>query len=231
MRFSSRRASARGFTLIEMLIVISVIGILAGLLFPVFSRVRNTARTTTCSANLHQIGLALQLYVNDNNHHYPTRDAPFGNADCVWADLLAGYIRSPEVFQCPMTGQEGAYRSGCVDEITDEDKILTWNGSYGLNVLSSSGRLGMMDANMTHPASTLLVLDSITAIGNSGFVGVGSAAQNTSQPAVISESDLRMMGFPIPGRHDERNNVLFADNHVKSLSIPQLAQRSIWIAD
>ena len=50
----------RGFTLLELLFVISIIAILAAILFPVFAGARESARRTTCASNLSQIGSALE---------------------------------------------------------------------------------------------------------------------------------------------------------------------------
>ncbi len=52
----------RAFTLIELMIVVAIIAILAALLFPAFSSARESARRTNCTSNLHQIGLAVQMY-------------------------------------------------------------------------------------------------------------------------------------------------------------------------
>ncbi len=65
------RTWKRGFSLIELLVVISLIAILAALLFPVFAQTREKARQTSCSSNLHQIGLAVGMYAQDYDSSYP----------------------------------------------------------------------------------------------------------------------------------------------------------------
>src|SRR5258706_15109303 len=61
----------RAFTLIELLTVIAIIAVLAGLLFPVFAAARGKAREITCVSNLRQIGLAIKMYTQDYDELYP----------------------------------------------------------------------------------------------------------------------------------------------------------------
>jgi len=63
----------RGFTLIELLVVIAIIAILAAILFPVFAKVREKARQTSCLSNEKQLGLAITQYVQDYDEKLPWR--------------------------------------------------------------------------------------------------------------------------------------------------------------
>ncbi len=59
------------FTLVELLVVIGIMGILMAILVPSLGRARERARTVVCAANLHSLGLALSLYLNDYNGCFP----------------------------------------------------------------------------------------------------------------------------------------------------------------
>lgn len=109
---------AAAFTLLELLVVMAVITILAGLILPAASRAREAGRSTVCLSNLRQIGVALQLYVQDYRNRLPvmydrglslatnlppgTNAPPAGEGTRPSVDtLLAAQLGSLRVLKCP----------------------------------------------------------------------------------------------------------------------------------
>ena len=76
------------------MIVLGIIALLAALLFPVFSRVREKGRQTVCLSNERQLGLAFYLHAQDYDDYTAL------GAD-VWAGSLYPYVKNVDVFHCP----------------------------------------------------------------------------------------------------------------------------------
>jgi prepilin-type N-terminal cleavage/methylation domain-containing protein/prepilin-type processing-associated H-X9-DG protein len=98
----------RAFTLIELLVVIAIIAILAALLLPVLSQAKQKAWTTGCNSNLHQIGLGMRIFADDNNELYPesgsviywgATDPRTGKAG--WMEQIIPYVGSTNAYRCP----------------------------------------------------------------------------------------------------------------------------------
>src|SRR5882724_1601195 len=80
MKHMRKTTAVGGFTLIELLVVIAIIAILAALLLPSLSKAKDAARSTACKNRLHQMGLELQMYVNDFNGKYVYFLSPGGSS-------------------------------------------------------------------------------------------------------------------------------------------------------
>src|SRR5437870_7033078 len=135
---SNRTSSA--FTVVELMVVVGVIAILASLLFPAVCRTQSAARSANCKANLHQLGLALRMYVDDFAT-YPLLLSPIDPTRSTgpwkeWPHDLAPYVQvavdqalSDRSFFCTERhrAQPGRRRS-----LTNTKSGLAYN-AYGYN--------------------------------------------------------------------------------------------------
>jgi prepilin-type N-terminal cleavage/methylation domain-containing protein/prepilin-type processing-associated H-X9-DG protein len=113
LKAALRTLEPNAFTLIELLVVISLIATLAALIFPLFGRAKEAGRATVCLSNLHQVGVALQLYVQENGNRLPTmRDKSLTTTNSLpGPDLvLSNYLGNIHVLQCP-SDRQGLFQS------------------------------------------------------------------------------------------------------------------------
>src|SRR3569833_3562564 len=95
----------QGATLMEMLVMISIIAVLSSMLYPAFVQVKEKAKQTVCIYSQRQLGLALALYIQDNDEGMPS--------SANWAYGLYPYVHQPRMYLCPdYTGTKSAPRRG-----------------------------------------------------------------------------------------------------------------------
>jgi prepilin-type N-terminal cleavage/methylation domain-containing protein len=127
----------RGFTLAELLIVVSIIAVLIGILLPALSAARRPSASVKCLSSLKQIGTAFQMYAQENRRFFPvmrwqpnpavpsvlggggisaTEDPDGNNKERVWIDFLGKYLVKKETFSNPKVYAQFQYSSvlwGC----------------------------------------------------------------------------------------------------------------------
>jgi prepilin-type N-terminal cleavage/methylation domain-containing protein len=145
------RRSFRGFTLIELLVVIAIIAILAAILFPVFAKAREKARTNTCMNNQRQVAIAITMYAQDNGQtFFPD------SKTAAWSSYLVAY-NEPSIYDCPSKTGKGTNNKP----------------EYGINPYLFSATTG----SVNEPVSCLMLADIITNSPPPNFAFTDMGAQ------------------------------------------------------
>ena len=161
----------KGFTLIELLVVMVIIALLVGLLLPALGRAREEARKTQCRSNLRQIGLAMNMYCNDNHGYTP----PAYGQWCYGAnhqtyndnyDVTGGDRHMPQMYMVAKTkyGDAATWTNYSLDPMTTP--YTDWpNGPggaglpTGLGLLFAGGYLTQSGASVMNCPSRIIPED------------------------------------------------------------------------
>ncbi|MBA3652022.1 MAG: type II secretion system protein [Chthoniobacterales bacterium] len=186
--------SVRGFTLIELVVVITVIAILASIALPVFSSLQEKARATQDMNNLRQLGIATQTYLND------TDGVIFVDQGTTsWMKSLhPKYLPAWKIFQSP------------IDSRSSLENDSTSPVSYGLN----PNAVAQSTDKIQKPTLFILLAPAQNNNAQVKFAGVTNAT-------VTVLRDASTPGGTAPGGTQKKRtaiNALFADLHVESLS-------------
>jgi len=130
------RTNARGFTLVELLVVLAVIALLAAILFPVFAKAREAAERTRCIAQVKQLAAAALMYAANYDHRLPRWYFGTASHSYTWDDAIEPLISDRALLVCPSA------------DLT-EDRPR----SYGLNLLLDGRSL----SHVRRPAGTVLL--------------------------------------------------------------------------
>jgi len=237
----------RGFTLVELLVVIGIIALLISILLPSLNRARETANRVKCASNLRQIGQALLLYSNENKGAYPRTMYAAGSANTFGTGsgsepfnyaagsrpyendvtaplylLLRTQEITSEVFTCPSSNAEKWDFGGGSNTALN---WVNWQTTAGVQKgLSYSYQNPYPDS--TAVSGGFKLNNSITAEFavasdiNPGSPSVGGGT-NDNVLVVASTSSAKEMKMGNSNNHDEDGqNVLYGDGHVEFQSNP-----------
>lgn len=210
------------FTLIELMIVVSILGILAGLMTGVIGYVQSSAKRNQCLNNLRQWGGAMSLYLDEHRSRtFPTyKMADGAGAADLWWNALPPYLEKGTVppFTC---ASDPAQADETVDVAGEEALQLR---SYAINPWVHEARnkpprtKRLRDSQLSLPSQFVLMFESGQSEGSTNNV------DHIDEP-LVQES---VAGYADRTRHGKNTNVLFADGHAATVVLEEAHLTTQW---
>jgi len=228
----SNEARKFGFTLIELLVVIAIIAILAALLLATLSGAYKTAQSAKCKNNLHQLGLALKMYVNDYEA-YPGGSRLPEMGDWVWViapylvdgSLMGGELQDhtvvgtgkSTVLKCPADKSPATHLS---DPISYGYNMAGYAGlDLGYKIVGDKLYACTKESEVEAPPDMIGLGDSMSRTKDWLYERVAVLQRVTFayNPALMAIGPERNRSAR--RRHGGRINLSFCDAHVESLTV------------
>jgi prepilin-type N-terminal cleavage/methylation domain-containing protein/prepilin-type processing-associated H-X9-DG protein len=202
-----KKRRPQGFTLVELLVVMGIIGILVAVSFPAYRMAIVHADCSGCSAHMRQVGSAFMLYATDNNGQLPGRVV----AADKWPTLLLPYVNDARVYVDP--GDPVATKIP-VDQLTSN---AANNSSFIFNGFNDIGahdnpNITVGLANLSNTSGVILLGQQVPS-GNNFYMDLADGDQNT----VLKKT-----------AYFGGSNYTFADGSVQFLPLAQYSD-SMWL--